>query len=203
MYQDSNILPFPETVDSKLQAVMDAHYQGDDVFALKKCLSLIDDGYSEAYVFAGAFYEKGGNGIDPDYQKSRFYYEKSIEERGAVEAYLGIARIYYYGLGVDQDYCKARSFYEKVTRESNNPVASLMLGKIYQDGLCGEKELDKARELYKRAWDCGHILGLTYLGLLEQQSGNYMKGLMLRIKAGYLGFKAAGKNPHDPRLRTS
>ena len=203
MRQSNNILPFPETVDPKLQAVLDAHYRGDDVNALQQCISLIDEGYSEAYVFAGAFYEKGGNGIVPDFSRAKFYYKKSIEERGAIEAYLGLARIYYYGLGGNKDYCKAWSIYEKVARESNNSVANLMLGRMCHDGLCVEKNCDKAKEYYRRAWKSGHILGLTYLGLLEQQTGNYIRGLLLRLKAGYYGFRAVSKNPHDPRLRLS
>ena len=88
MYENSNIFPFPKTVDDKLQTVLEAHYQGNDIGALQQCMSLIDDGYAEAYVFAGALYEKGGNGVEPDFSRARFYYEKSVEERGAVEAYL-------------------------------------------------------------------------------------------------------------------
>lgn len=203
MHQSNNVLPFPEAVDTKLQAVVDAHNRGNDADALQKCISLIDEGHAEAYVFAGAFYEKGGKGIDPDFAKAQFYYEKSIDQRGAVEAYLGLARMYFYGLGMDKDYCKAWSFYEEVARESDNPVANLMLGKMCQDGLCVEKDYSKAKEYYKRAWDAGHILGLTHLGLLEQHAGNYIKGWLLRLKAGYYGFKVVWKDPHDPRLRSS
>lgn len=203
MREDSNILQFPKTIDAKLIEVLDAHDQDDDVSALEKCLLLIDEGCTEAYVFAGAFYEKGSKGIDVDFSKARFYYERSIEECGAVEAYLGLARIYYYGRGVEVDHCKALSFYERVVNETDNAVASLMLGRIYEQGLCLERNLEKAKEYYQRAWDAGHVLGLTHLGLIEQKTGNYLRGILLRIRAGYLGFKTAVKNPYDWRLRSS
>lgn len=149
---------------------------------------MIDDGYAEAYAFAGVIYEIGCPGVERDYQKARFYYERAIEQSGTLEAYLGLARIYYFGQGVKQDYCKALEYYYRIASEAkDNGIAFLMLGQMYQHGQCIEKDLKKAKECYERAWQKGYILGSTYLGKLEQEMGHFLTGWLHRLRAGLVG----------------
>jgi TPR repeat protein len=199
----SKILEFPASFEQRLQSALDDQARGNCSGALKKFIAMIDDGCPAAYAFVGLFYEIGCPGVEKDYEKARFYYERAIEQHGSAEAYLGLGRIYYFGRGVDPDYCKAFKYYDLVAREAkNNGVACLMLGQMYQLGQCIEKDFQKAKECYQKAWQRGYVFGLTYLGKLEQQMGHPVKGWLHRLKAGFMGYTIARKDPHDSRLRS-
>lgn len=199
----SKVVEFPANIEQRLQSALDDQAKGDCFGALKKFIELIDDGCPEANAYAGVIYEIGCPGVDKDYQKARFYYERAIEQHGSLEAYLGLGRIYYFGRGTDPDYCKAFEYYDLVAKEArDNGIAYLMLGQMYQRGECVDKDFQKAKECYENAWQKGYILGLTYLGLLEQEMSHYFKGWLYRLKAGFVGLYISMKNRHDKwRLR--
>lgn len=197
----SNVVPFPKTSNQKLQDAIDCFSSESASIALDKFIRLIDEGINESYVFVGAIFEFGGKDVEKDYDKARFYYEQSIERFGAVEAYLGLARIYYHGLGIEPDYCKALEYCEIVAEESDNMYANFMIGKIHMDGLCVEQDLDKAKTYFKRSSDSGYVFGMTYLGLLEQNMGNRIRGWFYRMKAGIIAFFIARKDINSPRIR--
>lgn len=194
----SNVVTFPATIEKRFDLALANHARGDDAAAMKELLALIDDGCSAAYGYVALFYEMGSSGVPVDFKKARFYYQKGIEEYGSLEDYLGLARIYYLGRGVDPDYCKAFEYYDLVAKEAkDNGIAYLMLGQMYQRGECVDKDYQRAKECYENAWQKGYILGLTYLGLLEQERGHYFKGWLYRLKAGLIGFSVSIKKPRD------
>ena len=181
------MLTFPKSYEQRISSALEDHSKGDSSSALNKLLKMIDDGLDEANLYVGAFYEYGCEGVDKDYSKALFYYEKATEKTGDVEAYLALGRMYYYGMGVDTDVCKAKEYCEKVANEANHTgVAELMLGKIYQDGQCVKKDLQKAKEYYKSAISQGYLMGYTHLGSLEIEAGNYIRGWLFRAKAAML-----------------
>ena len=197
-HSSSKIVEFPANFEQRLQSALDDQAKGDCSGALKQFIELIDGGCPEAYAFAGVIYEIGCPGVKKDYEKARFYYERAIEQLVSVEAYLGLGRIYYFGRGVDPDYCKAFEYYDLVAKEAkDNGIAYLMLGRMYQHGQCVEKDLQKAKECYENAWRKGYILGLTDLGLLEQEAGHYFKGWFYRLKAGFIGLIVSIRNPRE------
>ena len=200
----SKIVDFPANLEQRLQFALDDMTKGNHFDAFKKFIALIDEGCAAAYGFVGAYYDLGAPGIEKDYEKARFYYDRDIEQYGSREAYLGLARLYYFGRGVDRDYCKAFEYYEMVVEEAeHNGVAYLMLGQMYQHGQCVEKNFQKAKECYEKAWQKDYVLGLTYLGKLEQEMGHPVKGWLHRLKAGLVAYKIARKDPHDSRFRSS
>jgi len=189
--------------EESLQEAILLLHAGDIKRALQKFIKLIDHGCDEAYLFAASIYEIGGPDVPQDYEKAIFYYQKNIETFGSVEAHLGLARCYYFGRGVTKDYCKAFDHYSAVEREKRNAVAYLMLGRMYQYGQCVKRDVIKAKVYFKKAYDLGYPMGLACLGFLEQESGNYIRGLYLRVKAGVLGYRIALRDRQDPRLRGS
>jgi len=169
--------------------------------ALNKLLELIDDGLYEASSYVGLIYEHGANNVICNYEKAKFYYEQSIEQFGATDAYLGLIKIYYYGLGLERDYCKANEYCTILLEKDNNGYADFIIGKMYMEGHCFIKNYDKARIHFNKAWDKGYVFALTFLGFLEQKKGNKLRGIALRIKAGFAAYMIAIKNTNDPRIR--
>lgn len=196
------VIEFPAYRPRRLEAAIDAFYKSDDLATtLKEFIELIDEGYKEAYFFAGCIYEEGGGGVKQDLHKASFYYQKSIEESGAVEAYLGLAKFYYYGMSVEPDYTKAFEYYSIVDEDTDNAIAQLMLGRMYQHGQGTKKDLAKAREYYNKAVAKGNVYAMQNLAFLEEELGNWLKGLWLRLKAGFMAFNIGRKNMKDVRLR--
>lgn len=192
---------FRATVDSKLQKAIDNFDVNNAGASLSEFLTLLDEGYDLAYSFLGNIYEFGGANLDKDYIKARFYYEQCVERRGSVSAYLGLTRIYFYGLGVERDCCKALEYSKVISEELDDPFAHYFLGRIFMDGCCDGKDIVKAKVFFKKSWGLGYVMGLSYLGIAEQQSGNFILGMYYRFKAGVLALRIIAKDPNDIRVR--
>lgn len=201
METNNNVLSFPHSKNKLYQSALEAYKSGELQKALKLAISLIDSGDSYAATLAGAIYEKGGNGIERDYDKALFYYREAVDDSGSVEGWLALGRLHYFGKGVSQDYEKAFYYYSVVDEDTENHIAYLMLGKMYLDGTGVEKNLIKAREYFEKAIKKGAVFGYTYLAILEQEQGYLLKSVFLRLKAGVLAFWATHQNPNDARLR--
>lgn len=198
----SKLIGFPEQHPRRLAAAMEKFYHSDDLAgALKEFVNLIDEGCKDAYFFAGCIYEEGGADVEKDLEKALFYYQKATEETGAVEAYLGLGKFYYYGMGVKQDYAKAFEYYSIVDKDADNAIAQLMLGKMYQRGQGAKRDVIKAREYYNKAIAKGNVYAMQNLAFLEKELGNELRGLWLRAKAGFMAFNIGRKNMKDVRLR--
>lgn len=170
--------------------------------ALAEAIALIDAGYGHANTLAGTIYERGGYGVQQDFEKALFYYQKAIETVGAVEGYLALGRLFYFGKGVPQNYEKAYEYYSTVDADTDNAVAYLMLGRLYQCGHGVKQDLDKARAYYEKAIAKGYVYGFTYLGFLERERGHRLRSWRLRLWAAYLSLKIGARNSLDSRLRS-
>ncbi len=201
MSQNNNTLLFPTSANHKIREAIDILVKGDGKTALTKLITLVNENCFEAFYFIGALYEVGKNGIEKDNVKAEFYYEKSAEYTGDKEAYLGLARLYYNGNGVPLNYEKVFEYYKLVADECQDPFAFYMLGRMYYLGQYVEVDLNIARDYCEKAWKGGCLLGLTFLGLIEQKMGRKFIGAWFRIQAGYLGIKLLIKDKHDPGLR--
>lgn len=169
--------------------------------ALSEFLALIDLGCDQAFSFVGNIYECGGRNVGRDYAKARFYYEKSVETVGSVAAYLGLIRLYYYGLGVESDYKKAFEYCCNLSEKTDDPYANFYLGRMYMDGCFVAKDLEKAMHYFKRSWGKGYVFGLTYLGICFQKKGRNVRGWVIRMKAGLSAYRIARKDIGDWRIR--
>ncbi len=197
----SNIIEFPSSGNGELQKAMDLFSRNTADLALAEFTKLIDQGYDEAFSFVGNLYECGGRNVECDYSKAKFYYEQSVERTGAVAGYLGLIRIYYYGLGVERDCCKALEYCTVLSEEVDHPYANFYIGMMYMEGCCVEKDVEKSKEYFKKAWKEGYVFGLTYLGIANQKTGHNLRGWLYRIKAGILAFMIGRKNIKDARIR--
>ncbi|MFZ5698074.1 MAG: tetratricopeptide repeat protein [Pseudomonadota bacterium] len=197
----SNVVDFPYTSNKRLREALKLFDKSTAGLALAELNKLIDQGCDEAWSYAGNLYMVGGNGIDRDYVKARYYYEQSVQRIGSVAAYLGLIRIYYYGLGIDRDYEKAFEYCLLLSKSDNNPYANFYIGRMYMDGDGIEKDIETAKEYFRKAWSRDYVFGLTYLGLAEQQSGHWLRGFWYRMKAALITYGIASKNIKDPRIR--
>ncbi|OAM52270.1 hypothetical protein A7981_01920 [Methylovorus sp. MM2] len=198
---NNNVLSFPKQNNRLFNEALNLYELGNYYEALTQTIALINDGYSHANTLAGAIYERGGKGVNQDFEKALFYYRMAVNEVGAVEAWLALGRIFYFGKGVIQDYEKAFYYYSIVDEDTENHIAYLMLGKMYLEGTGVKKNLFKAREYFVKAIKRGAVFGYTYLAILEHEQGHILKSLFLRLKAGFLACLVSHRNTNDPRLR--
>lgn len=196
-----NILNFHRSNNQRFDAAIFLYESGEYRAALKEAIALIDEGYGHANTLAGAIYERGGDGIKQDYEKAKFYYQMAVDEVGAVEGWLALGRLHYFGKGMQPDYEKAFYYYTVVDQDTENSVAYLMLGQMYLEGKGVPKDIGKARDYFIKAENRGSVFALTYQGLLEMECGHYFKSLWLRLKAAYLAFVISKRDPSDLRLR--
>lgn len=197
------IMDFPQSQEHRLQTAIALFDSCNTLSAdlLREFIALINEGCDEAYYFAGCIYEEGGNGIERDLEKARFYYQKSVDEYGYVEGYLALGRFYYYGIAVAQDFAKSFEYYSSIADKKDNPIVHLMLGKMYCCGQGVKKNLLTAREHLSRAIAKGNVYAIRQLASLEAEHGNYLKSLWLRLRAGLTAFNIGRKNMRDARLR--
>lgn len=201
IYRVGDIHKTSKKISKRLNGAMSLFSRDTADEALSEFLDLIDLGCDEAFSFVGNLYECGGRNVRRDYLKARFYYEQSIERVGSVAAYLGLIRIYYYGLGVECDYRKAFEYCSILANEENDPYANFYLGKMYMGGLYVDENIKEAMVYFDRSWGGGYVFGLTYLGLCSQKDGRLFKGWIYRLRAAYHAYKIGRRNIRDPRIR--
>jgi len=79
-----------------------------------------------------------------------FYFQKSVEQMGAVEGWLALGRLNYFGKSVPKDYEKAFYYYSAVDRDTDNRIADLMLGRMYMDGTGVEQDESKREDILRK-----------------------------------------------------
>jgi TPR repeat protein len=196
-----NILNFPKSENKRFEAALAAYREGDFRAALEGASALIDEGYAHANTLAGAIYEKGSSSVAQDIQKAKFYYQMAVDEIGAVEAWLALGRLHFFGKGMAPDYEKAFYYYSVVDHDTESAVAYLMLGRMYHEGKGVSRDLSSARKYFLKAKAKGSVFALTHLALLEKDCGHYFRSIWLRVWAAYLAFAITKNNPFDSRLR--
>jgi len=162
-------------------------------------LKSANDGDPNAYSHLGYAYETGEGLDSPDYEKAFEWYEKAYEQIHDVWGLIGLGRLYYYGHGVTKNLEKAFRCFKEAENIKVDYVY-LMLGKMHHLGEGAEKDSSKARGYYKLAIDSGNVVGMRNLGILEQELGNYWRGLFLRVKAAARGFRIALSDIDDRRI---
>lgn len=197
----NSILNFKKSENAALNQAIGIFSRETADEALVEFMKLVNQGCNEALSFVGNLYECGGRNVERDCSKAKFYYERAVESAGSIAAYLGLVRIYYYGLGVEKDCCRALEYCEVLIREAGHPYASFYVGKIYMEGCCVEKDLNKSKKYFKDSWRQGYVFGLTYLGLVEQESGYKIIGWLYRIKSGIMAYFIARNDINDYRIR--
>jgi len=205
------LVPFPKSrarraiersAQERLEKAIEASRRASDAgFLLPEFLALIDLGCGEANYFAACILEEGGSSVPRNLRDAIFYYQKAVEEIGYLEAALALARIYYYGIDVPRDYALAAEYYRAILEIESHPIASLMLGRMHRLGQGATQDLEKAEGLLLAAVESGNVYAIRELALLRRQQGHRVRGLALRLKAGWCAFRIGLKDLHDARLR--
>ena len=166
------------------------------MFRLRKHLR---SDYAVSMMALGRFFEVGGENVPIDYRAARRCYEKALAREPLVEAYLGLARLYYFGKGVDRCARTAKGYYEQC-ETSDEPVALHMLGYI---ALKDEGDAEAARKYFERASALGHLSSALRVEELRMRSGERIgtsvRWLLIAIRVMWVAIR----NPHDERIRPS
>jgi TPR repeat protein len=198
-----NILKLSINQEKSYDEAVDAYFSGDCLFAFNEAVSLINQNFDRANLLLGYIYESGCKEVPRNMEHAFFYYKQAAEKVGVIEAWLRLGRMYFYGDGVAQNYHEAYECYKWVNSNRDNNIAKLMLARMYHMGLGVETNFELALDFYRSAAMTGNVYAIKNWGLLEQQKGNILKGLALRVKAVVMSFLIAYKDINDSRLQAN
>src|ERR1700687_5782837 len=133
MESKSRISQLPETPEIRHRVALDEYERRHFSDALRLACDLIDENFYHANALAGAIFEEGGHGVEQDFEKARFYYQRATETVGSLEGWLGLGRLYFFGKAVPRDFERAAQYYRAADEDADNAIAQLMLGRIYGD----------------------------------------------------------------------
>jgi len=193
-----NVLEFPLPKDKRFELAVHALREGRAAEALQAAKALIDAGYPHAYTLAAAACERGGIGLEIDLASALFYYRKAVEEVGALEAWLALGRMYYFGRGVEPDYEKALYYYSTVYEETKGGIAAMMLGRMYLRGRGVPEDLERAEKYLREAVAQGYALASTDLAAVNFRRRRVIRSVIYWLQ----GIWRALRLPRgDTRLR--
>lgn len=189
-------------IKNRLERAISAFDNGGDVVLLIREFSdLLEQGCDEANYFLGCLYEDGGTEVAPNLSQALIYYKKAADDFGYLEAYLALARFFYYGKGVPRSFNEAFRFYSMVDNAKPNAIAKRMLGRMYLFGEGIPQNYDKADAFLSLAAKSGNVYAIRDYAHLQKLMGRPIRHLWLRLKAGAFAFVLAWMNPRDSRLR--
>lgn len=132
-----------------------------------------------------------GDGIQQDYTRAAFWYEKAAQN-GFAAAQHQIGYLYSVGLGVSRDPVRACHWYQLAVASGVVP-ARVNLGVMYLYGNGVRQDIPQAKELFRQAAERGEGMGATFLGVLA------LKGIGGDPNLGAaLDWFQRGVKLHDP-----
>jgi TPR repeat protein len=196
-------VPLFSSKKGSIEAAIFAFDQGDQSPALyERFAALARSGFPEAYFYLGCIHEDGSNGQSRDAARALNCYEKCINGRGLVEAYLAAAKLHYFGFGTVRDLGKAFEYYSTVANsDASHVVAQLRMGRMLQTGEGVGRDRTQARYWLDRAIKQGSLYALISASALEREEGHLLRSLILRVRSIVLAVRLTTGNKNDPRLR--
>lgn len=110
-------------------------------------------------------YFEGRTFLQVNYEKAYKYF-KALHNLDDILGYLGLGKLYLYGLGVNKDYDQAHDYLE-IASSRNNSEAKFLIGDIFRHGYGVEVDYNKAKEYYLAAAEDDLVDGLINLSLLH------------------------------------
>ncbi|QWB99380.1 SEL1-like repeat protein [Mycoplasmatota bacterium] len=110
-------------------------------------------------------YEQGRTFLTPNYSKAFDYY-KMLHEHDDILGYVGLGKLYMYGLSVDQNYDLAKDYLD-LASSRNHSEAKNLLGDIYRHGYGVRQDYEIAKSYYLGAAENEDVDGLINLSLLH------------------------------------
>lgn len=172
------VVELPISNEYKFNTALLALRSGKALQALQEAKALIDAGYLHAYTLAGAVCEKGGEDLASNPEHAVFYYQKAVDAVGAVEAWLALGRIYYFGKGVPSNHQKALHCYSTVYKENKSGIAAMMIARLLSEGQGIQPDRNRAKEYLREAIEQGFALAYTQLAGMELNEKRYGKALL-------------------------
>jgi hypothetical protein len=199
----SESVPLFKSKKSSIDAAIFAFDQGDQSPELyERFVTLARSGFPEAYFYLGCMHEDGSNGQPRDAARALDCYEKCIQERGLIEAYLAAAKLHYFGVGTAKDPVKAFEYYSTAAKsDSSHVVAQLRVGRMLQTGEGVARDLDQARYWLDRAIAQGSLYALISASALEREEGHLFRSIVLRVRSIVSAVFLTMRNKNDTRLR--
>lgn len=110
-----------------------------------------------------------GRGVEKDYSKEMYWYNKAAEQGGSIaaDAFHNIGVMYYNGEGVARDYQKVIYYWEK-SFENGYARAGWKIGELYDGGKLVNQDKEKAVQWYIKAANHGYKYAQYYMGKLYE-----------------------------------
>lgn len=116
-----------------------------------------------------------GDGVSPDEEKARAYYEISAEY-GDMDGALHAGKLYLQSKSGRTNVRKARKYLEKAS-EAGSGEAAALLAKMYDEGALGRVNARKAFQYYLLAAERGESAAMLMVGLFYAQGASAPKDL--------------------------
>ena len=136
-------------------------------------LQRADAGDVNVQSYVAFLYATGKDGVQQNYDKARYWYQRIINHNGADAKIIGHANLrmgilYNSGKGVKLDYLKAMECY-KVAAKQGYYEAHLSIGVLYAQGLGVEKDYNQALHWWKIAAHKKQPQAKALIQLLEKE----------------------------------
>ena len=123
-------------------------------------------GVAEAQHDLAAIYTAGHGGVEQNFERAAFWFERAAENNIANASYnLGV--LHHQGLGVDADIARAMQYYEQAAA-NNHPEAQYNLGIAYIEGIGVEYNPARAAGHFENAANNGIMEAAYNLGLVHE-----------------------------------
>jgi TPR repeat protein len=187
------------TKNTELRWIKLEEFRKDSDTAFIELKSKAEHGDLSSYSHLGYAYETGYGATGSNFEEAFKWYQKAYLEANDEWGAMGLGRLYYLGYGVEVNYEKSWRLFKEVENQEND-YAYLMLGRMSYFGRGVNQDLNAAKEYFELAASLGNILAIKNLSIVEQELGNFWRGVFLRAKAIIVGFVIAYKDIDDRRL---
>lgn len=188
---------------ARYTSAVEAFRRGAFASCIDAFLELSERGNACATLYAATIFDRGGRGVDRNWERARALYKQSLGQAYLPGSALGLAMMYYQGRGGDVDYRESARCFRML---HGNAFAEIMLGVMSLEGHgCIKSEVD-ALSHFDRAWSLGHPLGLKNASIVRFKHGKYIRAMCEFIYGGSLIIWNYGvrklpiiKSPYDDR----
>jgi TPR repeat protein len=158
---------------------------GDFASCIDDFLRLSSEGDARATLYAATIFDRGGGGVDHDWERARDLYKRSLAQSYLPGAALGLALMVYKGHGGSQDFSEAAKYFGML-RE--NAFSQIMLGVMSLKGRGVVRSEDDALSHFDKAWALGHPLGLKNAAIVRFHRGQYVRAVYDFLRSSCLIF---------------
>lgn len=145
---------------------------GDYAACIGDFLRLSAEGDAYATLYAATIFDRGGGGVEVNWDRARKLYEQSLTQSYLPGAALGLALMIYKGRGGEQNFSEAARYFKMLR---NNAFSQIMLGVMSMEGKGCRRSEAVALTCFDKAWALGHPLGLKNAAIIRFNNGQYLR----------------------------